>query len=598
MPDRLSPRVTHGVRVRVRLAGQLVEGYVVGENHDYSGSLTPLDSVVSEVPVLAPAVLRLCHEVARHYAGSVSDVVRLAVPPRVAAPEAGWRPVPASDIAPPPSAGLAGLPIIASAAAGQAVRAVWSAPAGLGWANDVAAAATAVAAAGRGVLIVVPDGGDVSAVARACRALAGDAVAVLTSDEPPRQRYAQFLSVLSGRARVVVGTRAAAFAPIHDPGLLIVWDDGDTSLAEQRAPYPHAREVLAIRSHLESCALLIAGFARSPDSQRWIDAGWAQEVGDRELLRASRPQPFATADRVRSPFDLARRLPQSAVAALRAGLQGGPVLVQVSRTGYVTLTACRQCRELAECPHCSGPLSLSADAVVVCRRCDSRDPFLCPHCGDDRLRAVRTGARRTAEELGRMFPGVPVVQSTGEHPVGHVDDVPAVVVSTPGVEPVPANGYHAGALLDAQEDLWRVGLRSREEAVRRWFNAAALLRPAAPLAICGDSDDPAVQALIRWDPQVAARSELARRQVAQLPPARQVAQVDGAPADLEHLVSTLSGDVEVLGPRELSPTTSRVLLRAADFVAMRDEIHQFVLTRAAGHKGRAVRVQIDPVVLD
>lgn len=599
----MSARVAPGVRVRVRLAGQLVEGYVLADvapddDHDYTGPVSALDSVVSAVPVLTPAVLALCRQVARHYAGSVSDVLRLAIPPRVAGAEDGWHMAEPAAVPAPASHGLAAHPFVHAAAQGSPVRACWAAPAGPDWADQLAAAAAAVAAAGRGVLLVVPDGRDLAILATAARRVAGDAVAVLRSEDPPRERYTQFLSVLSGRARIVVGTRGAAFAPLADLGLVVVWDDGDTSLAEQRAPYPNAREVLALRAHDTPCALLIAGFARSAEAQRWVDAGWLDVIDDTAVLRERRPQAFATTDRVRSPFDLARRLPQSAVAALRTGLVDGPVLVQVPRTGYLPLTACQECRELAQCLQCGGPLAQAADGSVTCRRCDSHEAFRCPHCGHDRLRAVRTGARRTAEELGRMFPGVPVVQSTGDHPVATVAARPAVVVSTPGVEPLAAGGYAAGALLDAQEELWRVGMRAREEAVRRWFNAAALLRPGAPLAISADSDDPAVQAMIRWDPALAARSELAAREAAALPPAQQVAQVDGAPADLAALIAELSDDTEVLGPREITQTTSRLLLRAPDFTAMRDHLHTVVLARSASHAGRAIRVQIDPVSLD
>lgn len=602
VPDQMAAKVAPGVRVRVRLAGQLVEGFVLPDEPDpsFDGPVMPLDSVVSAVPVLTPAILRLARDVARHYAGSVSDVLRLAIPPRQAGPEAGWGladPVP-PDTGPEPAVGLAGQPFIGAAASGEVTRACWAAPAGSDWAQELATAAVAVAAAGRGALVIVPDGKDLALVATAARRMVGDTVAVLRGDDPPRERYTQFLAVLAGRARVVVGTRAAAFAPVRDLGLIVTWDDGDPSLSERRAPYPHAREVAALRSHTEPCSLLLASVARSPEVQRWVATGWVESIDDGEALRRRRPHAFATSDRIRSPFDRTRRLPQSAVAALRTGLDSGPVLVHTARTGYVPMTACQNCREIAECPRCGGPLSLAADGVVTCRRCDARDPFRCPHCGHGRLRAVRVGASRTAEELGRMFPGVAVVQSTGEHPVATVSGVPAVVVATPGVEPVAEGGYAAGAILDAQEGLWRVGMRAREDTIRHWFNAAVLLRPGAPLAITADSADPAVQALIRWDPAMAASSELRRREAGGLPPARQVAMVDGDAGELERIVALFGGDVEVLGPRVLTESASRVLLRATDFAGMRDQLRQLVVAGGAAHTRTPIRVQIDPVSLD
>lgn len=586
------------MRVRVRVGAQLVEGFVESDRPGYSGPVSPIQSVVSSVPVLAPAVLELCRSVATHYAGSVADVARLAVPPRVAGAEDGYQPqaaYPVDELSTAP--GLAAHPLVTAAAAGRPARAAWSAPAGDTAPAEIAGAAVRVAAAGRGVILVVPDGRDLDRFAAALRHLVGPALAVLRSDDPPRQRYATFLSVLSGRCPIVLGTRAAAFAPVHRPGLLIIWDDGDSSLAEQRAPYPHAREVLALRSHLEQCGMLIAGHARSPEAQRWLDTGWLQDISDTGALRRQRPATFSTVDRVHSPFDPVRRVPASMVATLRQGLESGPVLVQVARTGYVPITACAGCREPAECPRCGGPLAWGDTGETTCRRCENHDPFRCPHCGGERLRAVRQGARRTAEELGRMFPGIRVVQSTGEHPVTHVAAEPAIVVATPGVE--PWGEYSAAAFPDAQEDLWRMGVRAREEAARRWFNAAALVVPGGPVAVAADPADELVQALIRWDPGAAARAELARRERAGLPPARQIAQVDGAAADLADLRLFLADDhAIILGPRPLSPSASRMLVSADNFAAVRDRIRQWVLARAAAHRGSSVKVEIDPIDLD
>ena len=101
----------------------------------------------------------------------------------------------------------------------------------------------------------------------------------------------------------------------------------------------------------------------------------------------------------------------------------------------------------------------------------------CPHCGHCGLRALVTGATRTAEELGRAFPAVPVRTSGGSRVLASVPATPAVVVATPGAEPVADGGYAAAVLLDGWALLGRASLRAAEEALRRWMNAAALVRP-------------------------------------------------------------------------------------------------------------------------
>ena len=81
------------------------------------------------------------------------------------------------------------------------------------------------------------------------------------------------MRLLLGRARLAVGTRAAAFAPVPRLGLAAIWDDGDDRLDEPRAPYVHARTVLALRSGLEGAGLLIAGHVRSVKTHDYVERG-------------------------------------------------------------------------------------------------------------------------------------------------------------------------------------------------------------------------------------------------------------------------------------------------------------------------------------
>jgi primosomal protein N' (replication factor Y) len=209
----------------------------------------------------------------------------------------------------------------------------------------------------------------------------------------------------------VVGTRAAAFAPVTDPGLLIIWDDGDDLHAEPRAPYPHARDVLVYRAHATGAALLVAGFARTAEAQLLVESGWANEVlAERARVREVTPRVAAVGETevelARDPNARAARLPKIAFEAAREALdRDEPVLVQVPRAGYVPGLACGQCRELARCRRCAGPLGLptgrgaeadgrSGPVSPSCRWCGRTEPaYRCPACGSRRLRATVVGAR-------------------------------------------------------------------------------------------------------------------------------------------------------------------------------------------------------------
>ncbi len=620
-----------GVRVRVRFHGRLVDAFVLERRSDtdHVGKLGWLDRVVSAEPVLTPDIRRLADAVAARYAGTRADVLRLAVPPRHANVEKQVPPESAPLTA--ESVGTAawtayrgGEQYVAALHEGRAARAVWQALPGERWADRLAELAAVTANSGRGALVVVPDQRDVDAVHAAAVGLVDEShVVALSAGLGPAQRYRRWLSVLRGGARIVIGTRSAVFAPVANLGLVMVWDDGDDTLAEPRAPYPHAREVAMLRAHQLRCASLIGGYARTAEAQALVRSGWAHDlVATRQEVRTRSPRVVALEDsgfaQERDAAARTARLPSMALQAAGTALKAGlPVLVQVPRRGYVPALACNRCRTIARCRHCTGPLSLPArdTAGAVCRWCGRDEPALrCTRCGSDAVRAVVVGARRTAEELGRAFPGITVVTSGGDAMVASVPAEPAVVVSTPGAEPVAAGGYGAAMLLDTWALLGRQDLRASEDALRRWMAAAALVRSRADggvVAVVGESSIPTVQALIRWDPVGHADAELDSRAEVGLPPAVHMAAVDGAPDAVRAMIETaeLPDGADLLGPVDLPPgarrppgtppekPVNRMLVRVPRDAGLPLAA---ALRRAAGvlsarRDQEPVRVQIDPL---
>src|SRR5258705_324886 len=216
-----------------------------------------------------------------------------------------------------------------------------------------------------------------------------------------------------------------------------------------------------------------------------------------------------------------------------------------------------RCRAQARCATCAGPLEISGShSTPGCRWCGAlAADWTCARCGSGQLRALVTGAARTAEELGRAFPGVAVRTSGGQHVLATVPAEPALVIATPGAEPVAPGGYAAPLLLDGWALPGRPSLRAAGEALRRWLNAAALVRPGAPVVVLAEATLPAVQALIRWDPVTFSERELAERAELGFPPAVRMASVTGPPEAVADFVGVLSssGDglparAEVLGP--------------------------------------------------
>ncbi len=621
VPATMAATAVPGARVKVRFAGQDVDGFVLARTADseHPGRLQPLRRVVSAEPVLSGEIASLVGEVAARYVGTRSDVLRLAVPARHATTEkAVPPPAPTLRCEPRPaawSAYVGGSEALAGLAAGESPRVVWTAGPGDDWAALLAEAVVAVASSGRGALACLPDRRDVDRLDAALLARIGaGAHVVLTADAGPAKRYAAFLAVSRGTSRIVIGTRAAAFAPVRDLGLVALWDDGDDLFADPRAPYPHTREVLLMRAQALGCAALLGAHARSVEAEYLVRSGWAAEVVlPRDTLRRRVRVSVAGETDAARERDAAQgaRLPREVFETIRAGLAGGPVLVQTPRAGYATRLSCDRCRTPAACGACQGPLRVrSAGTAPECAWCGTSAPgWHCDRCGGRGLRAPVLGDSRTAEELGRAFPSVPVRNSAGGHVLADVPDRPAIVVATPGAEPVAVGGYAAVVLLDSWLLLARSDLRAAEEALRRWSNAAALVRPTdggdPPRVIAvGDPAHPALQALVRWDQSGFAEREISERREAHLPPASRVATLTAEPDLLEQALAmlVLPAGAEVLGPVPLEPVPGerpgpeqRLVVRvprtagaalSAALVAMQ--------AQRSARKEPHVRTQIDP----
>ena len=523
----------------------------------------------------------------------------------------------------------AGRSFLAALAGGRAPRAAWSALPGPHWPEEIAVAAATASAAGKGTLIVVPDARDLALVDAALADVLGVGRHVcLSAGLGPAERYRRWLAVARGQVRVVAGTRSAMFAPVAELGLVVIWDDGDDLHAEPRAPYPHVREVLALRAHRSQAAALLGGFARTTEVTQLVDSGWAAALtADRATVRRCAPRITAAGDDSELARDEAARsarMPGLALRTAREALASGPVLFQVPRRGYVVAVACERCGARARCPACGGPLALpGAGAAAQCGWCGKTAPPRCAQCGQPGLRALVIGAGRTAEELGRAFPAASVRTSGGAEVIAEVGSEPAVIVATPGAEPRASGGYAAAVLLDGWALLGRASLRASEEALRRWLNAAALVRPAGPagpggrgaeagsVVVVAESTLSPVQALVRWDPVTQAERELAERRELRFPPAVRVAALTGPRRAVQDVVAgaELPAGAEVLGPvpapdgrsdqQQGEAAAVRVLVRVdrRSGTALACALRAAQAIRTARKDSGVVRLQLDPAEL-
>ena len=333
------------------------------------------------------------------------------------------------------------------------------------------------------------------------------------------------------------------------------------------------RDVLVLRAHLAGAGALIGGHlperrgrARSPSP-----AGrtcWRHRATASGRRRRGSRSPAPTRSWPATARPRRRGFPELAFAAVRSALDAGrPALVSVPRRGY------RPARRLRHLPQrrraaraAAGPLAQeSSPTRSTCRWCAaSHQDLACPECGARRWRAVVVGNIRTAEELGRAFPGRhrrAVQRRRRRRPRCR----PSRRWSSPPRAPSrsPTRGYGAVLLLDAWALLGRADLRAGEEALRRWMNAVgagAARRPTGGrVVLVGAAAGLApVQALVRWDPVGYAEREAASRAELGFPPASRMAALEGAPADIDAFLAEaeLPPDADLLGPVPCHAMTS------------------------------------------
>lgn len=613
VPDTLDATVVPGGRVRVRFAGRLVDGFVLerGDSSDHEGQLGRIERAVSDEVVLRPEVARLCRLVADRYAGTFADVVRLAVPPRHAREEkAPVSPSARRDVPEPDatvwSAYAHGPQTLSALGDGHSPRSTLSVLNGHDWTHVVGAAVLATLRSGRGSVVCLPDVRDVARLDATLVAVLGDGQHVaLTAAAGPQARYRAFLAGARGQVKVVIGTRAAAFAPVHDVGLVAMWDDGDDLFSEPRAPYPHAREVLLLRAHDCGAGVLLAAHARSAEAHSLVESGWCTDLAvppaRRRAVGPVVQVSGSDSTARRDPVGTGARIPTTAQQVMRVALASGPVLVAVARSGYRPALWCQSCRSAARCERCAGPLSQAErEHDPHCSWCARPAPaWSCPQCGDDRLRAPVVGERRTAEELGRALPGVTIRSSAGSRLLDDVGERAQLVVATPGAEPVAEGGYAAAVILDADLALGRPDLRTVEETFRRWSNVVALVRPAergGRVSVVGEAGSGAVQALVRADPVGLAGRELEARRATRLPPAVRMAVVTGPSGDIVALTDAdWPQPSDVLGPATVDDDLARLVVRVprTHGAALTRALRAVASTRSA-RKLTPLRIQVDP----
>ena len=578
VPQRLDSLVRVGVRVGVNFAGREVEGLVL-ERVDATSlaGLKVISSVLSPVVVAPPQLISLIKVASQRWLGHPYDIVRSAIPPRVASVDKR-------------------APVIDSVSAIKSARAqeisyIHIQP------SENAIAKTAEFAKAKlnlgSVLLIVPEERELHRLSD----LLGDAAVVLSASLSRTDRYRNYLTAIGGGNKLVIGTRSAIFASPSDLRTLIVFREISESLYEPRTPGWNVRDLSLIRSANEGLDLYFAGYSPSSEIGKLIEQEKIKFVSKRRRLKVTN-----------HPSVNGELLPGRIFTSIRTALKSGPVLFLVPRKGYASSLMCKKCRNIALC-ECGGKLSkTSLNEAVSCVHCGVKaNLHKCKWCSADSMVLLGRGAERHAEEIGRAFPGFPVLYSSAQKPIESQDGLPAIVISTTGMVPRVANGYSAVILLEGDSFFSFADLRAQERARESFFEAASHVSQRGEIVTVIDVTHPITAALTQWNPATMAARELGERKEVGLPPFTRAVLLETESKEATGIIAgirkavfdqRLPSSVLALGPSQTAGDLSRILLTCeiSQSDAFLNFLHEFIRHRAVTKKSK-IFLRVDPYSL-
>lgn len=549
-----------GTVVRIPLHGRRVRGWVVADDvtpDPAAGRLLPIAKVVGAGP---PAeLLDLGRWAAHRWAGSEVHLFRSAT-----APNAVRDPWPDRDAPPGP---------------GFTVEALAWPPA----ADRRELVADRMAGDGS-TLVIVPEGARLGALVRDL-VRRGHRVLVLRSELEAMERTRTWAAARRGRA-VVVGGRTAVWAPVPDLRAVVVLDEGDEALQEERVPTWHARDVVLERARRVDARVTLVAPLPTPEATAWTDGAVTRP--ERRVERNGWPAVEVVDQRSEPPGQ--GLLSDALARALRRSVDAGERSVCVlNRKGRAKLLTCLSCSTVATCERCDAAVAEAEPGLLTCPRCGTTRPTICTVCHHTKLRASRLGVQRLRDALAALLPRTEIAWLDAS--VTDVPDAPVVVGTEAVLHRVPARLV---AFLDLDQELFAHRVRAGQQAAGLLARAARRVgardRGGRMLLQTHAPHHPVVRFALDGDPAPVLDAEIARRRVLEFPPFGAVAEVSGEPDAVHAALAALPPAVRVLGPSERG-TGLAALTVAPDADALADAL---ALAAPAGRAEGRVRIAVDP----
>lgn len=390
IPDQLQGRVVIGQRVVVSFAHTKRVGFVVGLLAESAiKTLKPIDGILENVPIFDEKLLAVAKEISERYGCSWGEAVELMLPQEL-------RKVEFAVIKPAAVASVAishkGEEVLIHA---KSLEGHWL---------EIVQRIQNVMAKGQGVIILVADSAQIPYVVENLKSVLPTDVLIHDNQRTSKGELGHWIALKEGRARVIVGLRTAVFAPVASLGLIVMYDEDNSSFKEEQGPFYQTREIVRMRCRAQGCDAVYIGFSPSVelmDACRQNQVALTDLKDDQPVHRQLIDMTNFTA---KGPMTISFPMRNSLEKILA---QGGRAMVVINRRGHSTYTHCLFCGHVLRCERCSSNLVYSSTKkCYVCRHCSTQTevPKVCPHCHKNYLKSQGMGVERVAQEVKRIFP--------------------------------------------------------------------------------------------------------------------------------------------------------------------------------------------------
>lgn len=552
IPEPFENQIRIGSEVSIRLGkgASPIRGFVrrLKQSSEFAGKLSPIESC-SPVAVIPPSLMALCEQLAQRHACNLAEILSLCVPvPAVRVANKLNKSLEAVDGS--DSSSQIGQPAERVISSGKRIfRAVGCSRRGfLEFFGQVSSLAAETRDSDEGILILAADDRTQNRI-KSILDEAGIPASLFSSTLTRSQRYSLYLDALSGAARVIIGGRSASFVPLANLKHVFVWDDGDPNFVDRAAPYLTVRETIALRQQNEGFDLHMAGFVPSLSVARWIQTGFLEMEGE------------FTSDCKISFNEGVTKFSRQSVSSIKDALSTGMNALVIAPTpGFTDAFFCSQCNERAACRFCGSSIRATSSNELACRTCNAPVPNLvCRFCKSSDFDSGTGGAARLSQEIGSVFPGVPIRESTGASPLTDAPETATIIVSTVGVVPEDRRGYGAIVFLEAQRFLRREGLYAREEALRVW--SSVIGHGASGCRVVFEGLPQALgQDFSLWNQWKLATAELRERAELSFPPIHRLASVTGSQQHIQALAESLNSvdGIRLMGITQIQDEKSQI----------------------------------------